>query len=105
MLGRGVGIGSPGHLAVGLKVLCEQSWPHGGGLCAGDSAAVPGAMKPVASLAQGQSPGVTADAGAGRLTLAGPLRDLQVLGAQQGWVSSEAWLPPHPSPSSHLSHF
>lgn len=57
---------------MGLKVLCEQSWPHGGGLRAGDSAAVPGAGKPVASFAQGQSPGVTADAGAGRPTLAGP---------------------------------
>lgn len=27
----------------------------------------------------------------------GPLRALQALGARQVWVSSEAWLPPHPS--------
>lgn len=55
-----------------LKVLCEQSWPRGGGLCVGNSAAVPGAVKPVALFAKGQSPGVTAHAGAGRSTLAGP---------------------------------
>lgn len=80
-----------------LKVLCEQNCPRGGGLRVGDSAAVPGAVKPVASLAKGQSPGVTAHAGAGRSTLAGPTEGSAALGARQGWVSSEAWLPPHPS--------